>query len=324
MRDNVVVMTATPESSTGTPSSTPAAPESGPGTGDSTAGTRGATPGTRVSAPGELAPVVATGSRRVDSICAAAVELARAAAVETGGERVGEHLAVIGEGERLVTHLFEAAEPGYAGWRWSVTLARAPRAKVATVCEVALLPGADALLAPEWVPWSERLRPGDLGVGDILPTDPDDDRLAPAYVASDDPAVDETAFELGLGRVRVMSRLGRLEAAERWYGGDQGPTAPIATHAPAPCATCGFWLPLAGSLRSMFGVCGNLFAPDDGKIVSADHGCGAHSEALVQATVPIDVDVVLDEDAELEVTAWVERGPGSVDDAETVEPFGHG
>jgi hypothetical protein len=312
-----------------------ATPGTTPGTRDSTPGIRGGTPDAR---PAEETPVVAgataesreapgpvaTGSRRVDSVCAAAVELARAAAVETGGERVGAHLAVIGEGERLVTHLFEAAEPGYAGWRWSVTLARAPRAKVATVCEVALLPGSDALLAPEWVPWSERLRPGDLGVGDILPTDPDDDRLAPAYVASDDPAVEDTAFELGLGRVRVMSRLGRLEAAERWYGGDQGPTAPIASHAPAPCATCGFWLPLAGSLRSMFGVCANLFAPDDGKVVSADHGCGAHSEALVQATVPIDVEVVLDDDAELEVTPRADRGPGSVDDAETVEPFGHG
>jgi hypothetical protein len=77
----------------------------------------------------------------------------------------------------------------------------------------------------------------------------------------------------------------------------------------------------------MFGVCANLFAPDDGRVVSADHGCGAHSEALVQATVPIDVEVVLDEDAEVELepTVHAEHGGGSVDDdAETVEPFGHG
>jgi hypothetical protein len=203
-------------------------------------------------------------------------------------------------------------------------VARAPRSKLVTVCEVALLPGGDALLAPEWVPWSERLRPGDLGVGDILPTDPDDDRLAPAYLLSDDPAVEETVFELGVGRVRVMSRLGRQEAADRWYGGDNGPTAPLAQHAPAPCATCAFWLPLGGSLRTVFGVCANLFAPDDGRVVSADHGCGAHSEALVQATVPIDVEVVLDEDAEIEVVSRREHGPGSVDDAEAIEPFGHG
>jgi hypothetical protein len=277
---------------------------------------------------GQTEPVSGRGSapatvRRPDAVCAAAVDLARAAVVESGGEHVGEHLAVVADGERLVTHHFEANEPGYRGWGWSVTLARAPRAKFATVCEVALLPRTGALLPPEWLPWSERLRPGDLGVGDILPTDPDDDRLAPAYLASDDPAVEETASELGLGRVRVMSRLGRLEAADRWYSGDSGPTAPIATHAPAPCGTCGFWLPLGGSMRSMFGVCANLFAPDDGKVVSADHGCGAHSEALVQATVPVDLEVVLD-DAEVEVVSRVEHGPGSVDDEEPAEPFGHG
>jgi hypothetical protein len=73
----------------------------------------------------------------------------------------------------------------------------------------------------------------------------------------------------------------------------------------------------------MFGVCANLFAPDDGKVVSADHGCGAHSEALVQATVPVDLEVVLD-DAEVEVVSGVEHGPGSVDDDEPAEPFGHG
>jgi hypothetical protein len=266
---------------------------------------------------------VPTTPRRADSVCAAAVELARQAIVESGGEHVGEHLAVSAEGERLVNHLFEANESGYRGWRWSVTVARAPRAKVATVCEVALLPGPDALLPPEWVPWSERLRPGDLGVGDILPTDPDDDRLAPAYLASDDPGVEETAMELGFGRVRVMSRLGRLETADRWYTGDSGPTAPIATHAPANCGTCAFYVPVRGSLGALFGVCANLFAPDDGKVVSADHGCGAHSEALVQATVPVDVEVVLD-DAEVEVISRADHGPGSVDDEETTEPFGHG
>jgi hypothetical protein len=268
-------------------------------------------------------PAAPSAARRPDAVCAAAVELARQAIVESGGEHVGDHLAVVAEGERLVTHHFEAREPGYRGWRWSVTVARAPRAKIATVCEVALLPGSGALLPPQWVPWSERLRPGDLGVGDILPTDPDDDRLAPAYLLSDDPAVEEVQLELGLGRIRVMSRLGRLEAADRWYTGDSGPTAPLATHAPAHCGTCAFYLPIDGALGAMFGVCANLFAPDDGKVVSADHGCGAHSEALVQATVPVDVEVVLD-DAEVEVVSLAEHGPGSVDDGETTEPFGHG
>lgn len=34
--------------------------------------------------------------------------------------------------------------------------------RVATICEVGLLPGDDALIAPDWVPWADRVRPEDL------------------------------------------------------------------------------------------------------------------------------------------------------------------
>jgi hypothetical protein len=233
------------------------------------------------------APKAATTRRaaRLDAVCAEAVELARTAAESAdpdGGRNVGEHLGATAEAERLVTHLFECLLPGYRGWRFATTVTRVPRSKQVTVCETDIVPGPDAVLAPTWLPWQERLQPGDLGVGDLLPAENDDDRLVPGYVQSDDPAVEETAFELGLGRPRVMSRLGREEAAQRWYDGEHGPGAPIAQAAPvaARCGTCGFYLPVAGSLRAMFGVCGNMFAPDDGMAVSADHGCGAHSEAL--------------------------------------------
>jgi hypothetical protein len=56
----------------------------------------------------------------------------------------------------------------------------------------------------------------------------------------------------------------------------------MAVHAPAHCGTCGFFLPIAGSLRAVFGACGNQFSPRDGAVVSVDSGCGAHSEALVE------------------------------------------
>jgi DUF3027 family protein len=220
-----------------------------------------------------------------DSVLAAAVAQARAAAADVGGESIGEHLGVAAQEARIVTHAFAASLPGYSGWYWSVTLARAPRMKSATVDEVVLLPGADALLAPAWVPWHERLRPGDLGPGDLLPSVSDDPRLVPAYLDSgdsDDAAVDEVAFELGLGRARVMSREGRLDAAERWYEGDGGPDTPMAKQAPARCGTCGFLLPLAGSLRAGFGVCGNEITASDGRVVSVEFGCGAHSEAAVE------------------------------------------
>jgi Protein of unknown function (DUF3027) len=211
-----------------------------------------------------------------------AVGVAAAAARAEGGDAVSEHLGLRAEGDRVLTHFFAATLSGYMGWRWAVTLARAPRSKAVTVDEVVLLPGDGAILPPDWVPWSERLRPGDLGVGDLLPTSPEDERLAPAYLLSDDPAVESVAFELGLGRVRVMSALGRGDAAERWYAGDGGPDTAMAAHAPGRCGTCGFYLPIEGSLRAVFGVCGNAFSPRDGGVISADAGCGAHSEAAVE------------------------------------------
>ena len=219
-----------------------------------------------------------------DAVLAAALDLARAAALEVGGSSVGEHLAAVAQADRIVTHAFAATLPGYAGWYWAVTLARASRARIATVDEVVLLPGADALLAPAWVPWEQRLLPGDMSPGDLLPSVLDDPRLVPSYVATDDadaPAVEAVAFELGLGRVRVMSRVGRMDAAERWYAGDGGPDAPMAKQAPAPCGTCGFLLPLAGSLQAGFGVCANEISATDGVVVSVEYGCGAHSEAAV-------------------------------------------
>ena len=113
-------------------------------------------------------------------MCADAVDVARAAAVEEAGNaaRVGDHLGMEVEGERMVLHHFACRMRGYVGWHWAVVITRAARSKVATVNDVVLMPGEDALLAPDWVPWSERLRPGDLGVGDLLPTAVDDPRLA--------------------------------------------------------------------------------------------------------------------------------------------------
>jgi hypothetical protein len=221
-----------------------------------------------------------------------AVALARAAAVETAGgeELVGEHLGSSAEAAGDVlgvvrTHSFASRLPGYVGWHWAVTLAQVPGEDVATVDEVVLLPGDSALLAPAWVPWHERLRPGDLSVGDVLPATEDDPRLVPTYAAGDDAAEDPEAMavaeELGLGRERVLSRSGRAEALARWAAGDFGPRSAMARHAPGPCGTCGFFLPLAGSLRGTVGVCGNVYAPADGHAVTVDYGCGAHSQATL-------------------------------------------
>jgi hypothetical protein len=111
-----------------------------------------------------------------------------------------------------------------------------------------------------------------------------------------------------------MSRTGRLETAERWYDGDGGPAAAMAKHAPGRCGTCGFWLSMAGTLSGVFGVCGNEFAPRDGMAVAVDHGCGAHSEALVEDQPLLQPPVVFD-DSRFDMDEYV---------AEADESLGHG
>lgn len=244
-------------------------------------------------------PTVASARRSrtpvVDPACATAVEAARAAAEESAWPSpVGDHLGLQADGDRIVTHFFGCLDPGYRGWQWSVTVTRAARAKNVTISECVLLPGDGALLPPPWVPWIERLRPGDLGPGDLLPTTADDARLAPGLSAVSDSIDRAVQWELGLGRPRVLSAEGRDDAATRWYEGTSGPRAPIAASAPAQCSTCGFFVPLTGELRQLFGVCANEYSPDDARVVSADHGCGAHSEA-VRAAAPARPGPVLDE-----------------------------
>ncbi|MFE3767413.1 DUF3027 domain-containing protein [Streptomyces sp. NPDC059104] len=250
--------------------------------------------------------------RTPDRLCVEAVELARAAAEEAAFPGVvGEHVSAVAEGERVVTHFFECKEPGYRGWRWAVTVTRASRAKNVTLNETVLLPGEDALQAPEWVPWSERLRPGDMGPGDLLPTDADDLRLEPGYSGEDAPppnavvstemaelveaedadvtdrvvvpargSITAVAEELGMRRARVLSRYGLHSAADRW---DEsfGAKTPMAQAAPASCVSCGFLVAIGGSLGQAFGICANEFGPADGRLVSLSYGCGGHSEAAV-------------------------------------------
>ncbi|NJP99963.1 DUF3027 domain-containing protein [Streptomyces zingiberis] len=272
-------------------------------------------------------------SRTPDRLCAEAVDMARGEAVAAAGEvAVGEHLGVVADADRVVTHYFACREPAYRGWRWSVTVARASRARNVTLDETVLVPGDDAILAPEWVPWSERLRPGDLGPGDLLPTEDDDPRLEPGWTGADGPPPDSpfseeaeeraaaereaaasagpplfpaperaagslaaVGHELGLmGRARVLSRYGLSIAADRWEEAHGARTA-MAQAAPADCGSCGFLMPLTGSLRQAFGVCANEFSPADGRMVSLAYGCGGHSEAAVVPKAPPAPQPVIDE-----------------------------
>ena len=87
-----------------------------------------------------------------------AVELARAALFAVTPEAtVGPVVGHIVEGEHVLSLLFDSALPGYPGWRWSVTIARLDGEAEPSVLETELMPGEASLLAPDWVPWSERL-----------------------------------------------------------------------------------------------------------------------------------------------------------------------
>lgn len=198
--------------------------------------------------------------------------------------QVGSFVSVEhGDENRVGTYLFEAEIAGYKGWRWAITVAKVDEKSEPTICDVVLLPGPDSLIAPDHIPYRDRIEPADITPGVIVPSLADDSRLVPGAAAlPQDEDLDATqVFDLGLMRPRVLSIEGRDQASKRWYSSDRGPATPLAEQAPKPCHSCGFFVPLAGSLRTSFGVCANAIAPDDARVVSLDHGCGAHSEATL-------------------------------------------
>jgi hypothetical protein len=80
------------------------------------------------------------------------------AAVEASTRNaVGFFIESIEEDEGVATYIFEGKLKGYVGWRWSVSVFQSDENSPATISEVLLVPGPESLVAPDWVPWSERL-----------------------------------------------------------------------------------------------------------------------------------------------------------------------
>ncbi len=215
---------------------------------------------------------------RKDAVLMDAVSIAREAALTVAREgSIGEHAGVRMVGDRLAAHRFNCLDEGYPGWYWEVTLGRAPRSRKATVCEIDLAPGPDARLAPAWIPWRDRLQPGDISRSDVLPYDANDARLQNGFEEVDSDEAELVGIEeMGHGRKRVLSQYGLDLAADRWYDSPHGAVPGVKPN--AMCASCGFLIKMQGSLGTLFGVCGNEWSPDDGSVVSLDHSCGAHSE----------------------------------------------
>src|SRR5699024_4062026 len=140
-----------------------------------------------------------------------AVSTARAAIEDMDEGPACDHRGANVTHPGVVVHSFAADLPGYRGWEWHVVLASAPGTQHITVSEVALVAGDSALQAPKWVPWEERVRPGDLGPRDLLPPAADDPRL--------------TAGESGQ---RELSDAGIRGTSARWRAGDTGPKSEFA------------------------------------------------------------------------------------------------
>jgi hypothetical protein len=84
-------------------------------------------------------------------------DIARAALAEiTTPDTVGELTSEVKEDDGAITVTFAAAMLGYPGWHWTVSLAQLD-GEEPSVLETELMPGDGSLLAPDWVPWSERL-----------------------------------------------------------------------------------------------------------------------------------------------------------------------
>lgn len=201
-----------------------------------------------------------------------AVDTARDALNEVGQDgEVGEHIGVTGLGGNVATHRFAAHVPGYNGWEWQAVVACADGSDWVTVNELALVPSAGALEAPEWVPYSQRLRPGDLGPGDILELAPDDER-----VTEDSFSRHAITFP-GRETKHYLTVKGLEDAERRWRTGEYGPNSEFAEQATLSCRSCAFYLPLGEPVGEHFGICANEYSAD-GRVVAASYGCGAHSD----------------------------------------------
>ena len=257
-----------------------------------------------------------------------ATNLALTALTESAGaNQIGKALDVqlldLSDSQYAVaTHTYECSSDSYPGWYWAVSVIALPDQDYATVSEINLLPGPDALVPPAWRPWADRVEPGDLGIGDLLPPPVNDPRLTAGFTGVDELADDlaplhPTQWELGLGREKVLSEVGMEQATSRWLGGQTGPRAAMAKAAPADCSTCGYLIPVGGSLGQAFGICGNELGAADGRIVAMTFGCGAHSSVVVKERPPVPlVELAVDDIAD--AVQSVDSAP-SVDLAEESE-----
>lgn len=129
-------------------------------------------------------------------------QLARKALLEVTPEStVGQQVGTVDEGDGVVSVLFSNRMPGYPGWRWTVSVAQV-EGDEPTVLEVELMPGDGSLVAPDWVPWADRMAEyraaqGDSETDDDADDDEDleDDDEEADYEDPDDDEADDDASD---------------------------------------------------------------------------------------------------------------------------------
>jgi hypothetical protein len=193
-------------------------------------------------------------------------------------EQIGKHLRSERIDSKIVAHYFESNLTGYSGWEWEVVISRPSLSKEITVYSTALVVGKNAIRAPKWVPWAERIKPSDVQIWDALAYQKNDSNL----VHSGMPHTNIDSIEkLALWRERVISPIGKRETCKRWITSRPGPHSKTKKVAKDICASCGYFVPLSGDLGQGFGACTNAFSPNDANVVAINNGCGSHSETSV-------------------------------------------
>ena len=184
----------------------------------------------------------------------------------------------------MVTHLFACTRRGYVGWRWSVTVTRASRHKAVTVDEVVLIPATRRSSPRPGCPTASGSSPATcrpVTCSRSATRTRGWSRRTPSATTRSTPTTrrrsarsPRTSGSAGCAPSpsRDASRRPALVRRRR------RPDSPLAQSAPHHCRSCGFLVRIAGPLTDTFGVCANGDANDDGRVVSTDHGCGAHSE----------------------------------------------
>jgi hypothetical protein len=149
---------------------------------DAVGETAAAEPVADESASDEVVEETAAVEPVTDEVLLGSVDFARAALVGIApAGTVGELVGSEAHEDHVLSMFFASTLPGYPDWRWTVTLARVDEESEPNVLEVELLPGETSLVAPDWVPWSERLAEyqlaQELAAATAAETDDEDDDL---------------------------------------------------------------------------------------------------------------------------------------------------